>query len=105
MKKAFFILTIGFISFTSCHNDAGSLPTPDSQSSSSSTSGDDKNGTAPLTIPIPDDVKKAILAKYPGYVISESEKDDGYYKVTVRSGNTQIKLLYTTGWVFVSIKA
>jgi hypothetical protein len=105
MKKAFLIIAVGFMSLTSCHQDP-SLPTPSPQTTTT------PGNVVTTDITVPNNVRDAILAKYPGYSIYESQKEDSYwevyYKVTIRqgsSGNTRIVLKYSLDWVYLGIKS
>jgi hypothetical protein len=102
MKKVFLILAVGFMTLTSCHQDAA-LPSPQTTTTA--------GNVVTTDVTVPDAVKAAILAKYPGYSIYESQKEDSYwqvfYKVTIRqgsSGNTRIVLMYSLDWVYIGIR-
>jgi hypothetical protein len=102
MKKLLLMLAVGFMSLTSCHQDAA-MPSPQTTTTA--------GNVVTTTVTVPKNVTDAILAKYPGYSIYESQKEDSYwqviYKVTIRqgsSGNTRIVLMYSLDWVYLGIK-
>jgi hypothetical protein len=115
MKIVIFTLTVGILSFSACKNSGVDLPTPDPQvattnattNSSTSTKTDDKTTNGVVTI-VPDNIKSAIAAKYPGYVIYESILEESYWqtlnRVTIRLDKSKIILLYTPTWVYVGIR-
>jgi ABC-type glycerol-3-phosphate transport system substrate-binding protein len=108
MKNVLMVFA-AILSLTACHQEAA-LPTPDPQPITTTTV--DSSGVTITTtsIVVPDNIKAAILAKYPDYTIYESVREDSYWlvfnRVTIRqgSGKTRIVLMYSLTWAYIGIR-